>query len=75
MDGGEKKICIEAKSLGQSIDGSDVFNQAVSYAKHSAVPWLAVTNGTGWKLYDLQQPLHQLEKSAISWDIVKDDPS
>lgn len=64
-------IFIEAKALGKLKDVDHV--KVVSYAVTKGVPYLVITDGDSWLVYDLYRPGNIKEKQVVSWTISKDD--
>ncbi len=49
---GEPKILIEAKAIANVLHDKNI-EQAESYAAHSGIPWVILTNAAQWNLYHL----------------------
>lgn len=70
-------IFIEAKALGKLKD-TDFVNKklllkSVSYAVTKGVPYLVVTDGDSWLVYDIYRRGSINEKQVVSWSIAQED--
>ena len=63
---GERPIAvIEAKKLGSNLL-DQATNQVLNYANSKGVPWMLVTDGDSWDMYDVFRPVPLSQKVCMS---------
>lgn len=55
--GGEARVYVEAKALGENLDDKRFVAQTVNYANNDGVLWCVLTNGLSVKVYKTNEPL------------------
>jgi hypothetical protein len=51
------RLFIEAKGLGENLDDPRWANQTISYAAVAGVEWVALTDGSEWRVYNAHAPV------------------
>ncbi|MGW5667747.1 restriction system modified-DNA reader domain-containing protein [Micromonospora sp. NPDC003776] len=51
------RLFIEAKGLGENLDDPRWANQTVAYATAAGVEWVALTDGSEWRVYNAHAPV------------------
>ena len=62
---------IEAKKLGSNLLDKAT-NQVLNYANSKGIPWMVVTNGDQWEMYDVFKPVQLANKLRIRFVITDD---
>lgn len=62
---------IEAKPLGNSLD-TKVISQAVTYANVNNIPYIVVTNGDRWEMYEVFRSGKLEDKRLMKFELSKD---
>lgn len=63
MSKGKPVAVVEAKRLGSDL-GDDQIMQALNYANADGIPYMIITNGDTWEMYDVFKPA-TLEESLL----------
>jgi len=72
--GDEKKIVIEAKSLGTQWD-SEVVTKVLMYAIKVGAKIAVITDGNRWEIYDVTREAELDKKLILAWQIKEGTPS
>jgi hypothetical protein len=56
------RLFIEAKGLDENLDDPRWANQIIAYATVAGVQWVALTNGTEWRIHNTHAPVPVEEK-------------
>lgn len=69
---GTPRVLIEAKRLGEPM--GDAVKQGIEYCQEKGTPYLAVTNGEKWELYETHNPMPRSDETIVEFDL-REDPS
>jgi hypothetical protein len=70
---GLPRLFVEAKGLGENLDDARWANQTISYATAAGVEWVALTNGSQWRIYNAHAPV-PIEDKLFRSVRLHDDP-
>ena len=76
LKNGKKQVAIvEAKPIGKTIEDLGVLEQAEKYASSAGAPFIILTNGVKWLLYERSSTASLASLNPIvSFDIEHDEP-
>jgi predicted type IV restriction endonuclease len=72
FDAGSPKLFVEAKALGSNLDDRRWAAQVLGYATVAGVPWVALTDGREWRIYNAHAPVDVDGKLFRTVDVVAD---
>ncbi len=57
FDAGSPRMFVEAKALGSKLDDRKWASQVLSYATVAGVPWVVLTDGQEWRVFNAHAPV------------------
>lgn len=63
---------IEAKPLGKSLEASKATSQSIAYAVENNIPYIVVTDGDKWKMYEVFKQQTLEDRKLMEFQLSKD---